>query len=189
VRRARPLPVLCALFLGACTDDPPLDPLDPSELERLAEDGGDGRGEALTGFYLTAHEVLACDCPQRMGVDLCGPQAATLIGLNGPSGVVQIDGYMTFEPEWSSLSWALSGAIDRDGGFVLAGISGVALGLTALGVYSRFDGAFAGDRTFAGELAYRLRGDLPDGRVDCRITFAVDGAPAPERQAARPDAD
>lgn len=181
MRRVGPLSVLCVLSLDACADEQPRDPLDPAALERLAEDGGDGRGEALTGIYLTATEVLACDCPQRMAVDLCGPQAAALLGLDGPSAIVQVDGYMTFQPEFGSLPWALSGAIDRDGEFVLAGLSGIALGPSSLGMYARLDGAFADDRTFVGELSHRLAGELPDGPIDCRATLAVDGAPAPQR--------
>ncbi|HEY8375333.1 MAG TPA: hypothetical protein VIK91_02540 [Nannocystis sp.] len=169
--------VLCALSLGACTPDQAPDPFDPAELARIAEDGGNARGEALTGQYLTLPDVLACDCPARMGVDLCAPQAAGLVGLQGPSAIVQVDGYLTMQPEWVSLPWALSGAIDRDGGFLLAGLSRVELGVNALAVRARFEGSFAADRTFEGELGLRLLGDIPGGAVDCRITYAIDGIP------------
>lgn len=176
---AAPLAVLCALSFGACANEQ-ADPLDPDVLDALAEAGGDGRGEELTGRYFTLAEVLECDCPQRMGVDLCGAGALQLIGLGGPAQVVQVDGWMTFEPEAAALPWAMSGAVDRDRGFALAGISGLAIGLFTVGIYARFDGEFAADGALQGELAHRLLGELPDGPVDCRSLYAVVGGRVPD---------
>lgn len=180
VLRRAAFAVLCALSLGACPDEQPTDPLDPDVLAALAEAGGDARGEALTGRYFTRAEVRACDCPRRMGVDLCGPAAAQLIGLDGPAAVTQVDGWLTFEPEAASLPWALSGAAWRDRSFTLAAISGLAIGLFSVGLHARFEGEFAADRSLQGELAHRLVGELPDGAVDCRTTYAITGWAAPD---------
>lgn len=178
LRRAS-LAVLCALFLGACPNEQPADPLDPALLALLAEAGGDGRGEALSGRYLTVPEVRACDCPRRMGVDLCGPAAVQLIGLLGPVQVLQVDGWLTFEPETAALPWALSGAVERDRSFTLAGVSGLAIGVFTVGLHARFDGEFAADHSLRGELVHRLVGDLADGPVDCRTTYDVVGVREP----------
>ncbi|WAS97335.1 hypothetical protein [Nannocystis punicea] len=180
MRRRGLLAVFCALSLGACPDDQAQDPLDPALLIELSEAGGDGRGEALGGRYVTAADVLECDCPPRMGVDLCGPVgAAQLIGINGPARLVQVDGWLTYEPEVAALPWALSGAVNRDRSFALGGISGLAVGLFTVGLYARFDGEFTVDGLH-GELAHRLLGELPDGPVDCRTTYAVTGVLAPD---------
>jgi hypothetical protein len=178
-RRATGSAVLCALFLGACPNDQPGDPLDPDLLVELAEAGGDGRGEALTGRYLTAATVLDCDCPQRMGVDLCGGGTAQLIGLDGPAAVVQTGGWLTFTPEAALLPWALSGAVERDRSFVIAGVSALAVGLFTIRLHARVDGEFDAQRRLDGELAHRLLGELPDGPVDCRATYALHGEPVP----------
>ncbi|PCC67766.1 hypothetical protein SAMN02745121_02402 [Nannocystis exedens] len=181
MRRRGLLAVLCALSVGACPEDQAQDPLDPDLLIALSEAGGDGRGEALTGRYITVSEVLECDCPPRMGVDLCGPAgSAQLIGIDGPTRIEHVDGWLTFEPEVTSLPWALSGAVDRDRSFVLGGISGLAIGLFTVGMYARFDGEFTDAGGLRGELAHRLLGELPDGRIDCRTTYAVRGEPAPD---------
>lgn len=172
--------VLCALFPGACPDDQPQDPLDPDLLVALAEAGGHGRGEALSGRYFTVGEVLECDCPPSMGVDLCGGGAAQLIGLDGPAEVVQVDGWLTFTPQAAVLPWALSGAVERDRSFALAGLSALAIGLFTIDLHVRFDGEFDPDRRLHGELAHRLLGELPDGPVDCRATYAIDGEPVPD---------
>ncbi|MDC0715741.1 hypothetical protein [Nannocystis bainbridge] len=180
MRRCGIQAVLCALSLGACPEDQAQDPLDPELLIALSEAGGDGRGEAHSGRYVTTGEVLECDCPTRMGVDLCGGGSAQLIGIDGPAKVVQIDGWLTFQPEVAALPWALSGAIDRDRGFALGGISGLAIGLFTVGLYARFDGEFTAEGGLRGELAHRLLGELPDGRIDCRTTYAVTGARTPD---------
>jgi hypothetical protein len=179
VRRRGLLAVLCALSLGACPEEQ-ADPLDPDLLIALSEAGGDGRGEALAGRYVTAAEVLACDCPPRMGVDLCAGGSAQLIGINGPARVEHVDGWLTFEPEVTSLPWSLSGAVGRDRSFVLGGISGLAIGLFTVGMYARFDGEFTEAGGLQGELAHRLLGELPDGPIDCRTTYAVIGARVPD---------
>lgn len=173
------LAVLCALSLGACPDGQPEDPLDPALLAELAEAGGSGRGEALTGRYFIAPEQRACDCPVRMGVDLCGPATVQLVGLLGPAQVHQVDGWLTFEPEAAALPWGLSGAVERDRSFTLAGISGLAIGVFTVGLHARFEGEFAADRSLRGELVHRLVGDLADGSVDCRTTYEVVGVHDP----------
>lgn len=168
------------MSLAACANEQPEDPLDPALLVQLAEAGGDGDGEALTGRYLLASEVLECDCPQQLGVDLCGSGASALFGLDGPGVLVQVDGWLTFEPEAAAVPWALSGAIGRDGDFALAALSGLAVGLFSVRLYARLDGAFADDRSFSGELAHRILGELPDGPVDCRTALILTGTPAPD---------
>lgn len=178
-RRAIGPAVLCVLSLGACPNDQPRDPLDPDLLVELAEAGGDGRGEALTGRYLTGAQVVDCDCPQRMGVDLCGSGTAQLLGLDGPAEVVQTGGWLTFSPEAALLPWALSGAVERDRSFVLAGVSALAVGLFTIRLHARVDGEFDDQRRLDGELAHRLLGELPDGPVDCRATYVLHGEPVP----------
>lgn len=186
---ARAVPVLACLSfaclsfallsLGACPQDQPADPLDPHALAELAKDGGDAEGDALSGRYAVAGAPAACDCPERMGVDLCAPEFAALTGLTGLVEVTQVDGFMTWIPVAGGATLGMSGALDRDGAFVLAGLYDLGSLLSTGDIYARLEGAFAGDRSITGAVDYRLLGELADGPVDCRVRFTITGAPAP----------
>lgn len=173
-RTAAALACLALLVLGACPEDQPPDDLDPEVVADVARAGGDAEGDAWSGEYDLQSEPGACDCPTRMGFDLCA-----LFDVFGATGrVTHAEGYLTLV-SLSSASFGLSGAVDRDGSFELAAIYGLDSLLSSGSVYARMPGAFADERSFTGELRYRLLGELPGGPVDCRAAFSVAGQRLP----------
>lgn len=170
---------LTLLALAACPQDQPLDPLDPAVLADIAEAGGDAEGGALSGRYAVVAAPATCDCPARAGIDPCGPEFAVLLGLTGAVDVTQVDGYLTWMPVAGDIALGMSGAVDHDGAFALAALYDLGSLLSTGDLHARMDGAFAADRSLAGDVDLRLRGELPDGPLDCRLGFTVTGAPAP----------
>lgn len=161
---------LIALTLGACPEDQPTDPLDPATIAAVAEAEGDARGTAFGGPYILASTQRACDCPRGAELDPC----TALPGLDGLADVTHVDGYLTLVPVSGLVTFGMSGAVDRDGGFALAAISGIDSLISSGSIYARLDGEFAG-KSFTAELTYRLLGTIGDDALDCRAIFAVEG--------------
>jgi hypothetical protein len=161
---------LLGLSLGACPEDQPDDPLDPAAIAAVAEAEGDAEGEAFSGPYLAASVQRGCECRQGAELQPC----AAVFGLAGLLVVTHVDGYLTLVPTSGPITFGMSGAIDADGTFALAAISGIDALFSVGSVYARLDGRFAGDG-FTGDLAYRLLGKLGDKALDCRAQFSVTG--------------
>lgn len=178
--RALRAAAFAALAGGACGDEPPLDPLDPQALVDIARAGGDGEGEALSGRYAVFSVSTACDCPARDGLDLCAPEFVVFAGLSGPILVTQTGGYLTWVPEGGG-ALGMSGAVARDGAFELAALYDIGTLVHEGGVYARFAGEFDGERRVRGDLDLRVVGSFEEAPLDCRLSFEVSGAPAPDR--------
>jgi hypothetical protein len=172
--RARPLPfalalaVLLALGAGCIGDEGDGDPLDRDHIDALARAQGSASGNARSGPISLALATETCDCPtvelDAQPVDLCAlvysPFDSAMPTLSEGSGVLGL----TLD------AILLTGAIDADGRFVIAGIQDLSNLGGSLELLRRMDGQFeAGDARAEGWAGQRLVGELVVGeRIDCR---------------------
>jgi hypothetical protein len=161
------LGVLACTLTLACADEPQLDPLDPELIRELSLARGTASGSTHAGLWQLEFELDHCDCPSvELGgqtQDLC--ELVQLIP--GESQVSHVDGLLAIPIGPISSS----GAIERDGSFVVASLHDASTLLGPLESLARLDGQFDADSTHAdGSVAQRLLGELADESIDCRWT-------------------
>lgn len=166
--RCRRVLVACLTIAAACrADDGTDDPLDRELLAKLAVAQGSASGDARSGTYSLSFETEACDCPSvevdGQAVDLCalasfGELSATVVEGSGVLGI-------------STDIPLLSGAIEADGSFVIAGTQDISALASPLEALRRMDGHFSGANDRAeGWAGQRLAGELATEPLDCRWT-------------------
>jgi hypothetical protein len=164
------------LVLSACSAAPPVDPLDPDEVEDAAQGEGDAQGSARGGTYaLAVPGEATCDCPEVMGVDLCDADLTRLASGGATVTVTHADGYLTLAPTGAEALLSLSGSLDADGAFDLGGIYDLSSVLGDGELLTRLTGEFTSDDRFTATLRDRVRGAFGDQSVDCRHEVEVMG--------------
>lgn len=162
----------CAVF--ACGESE-ADPLDPDEVKQAAQAEGDAQGVDRSGvYYVELGMASGCDCPPVMMVDLCTNDLTTLASTGGFVTLTQSDGYLVISEQAGLLN--LSGALQADGAFDLAGVYGFGSVLGELGVYVRLTGRFTDDEHFTANVSSRALGDFDDEAIDCRNDVDLLGA-------------
>lgn len=168
--RSTLLPVLVLAVGAACSSDPELtDPLERDLIAELATAQGSASGSARSGAFTLAFTIDACDCPtvdiEGQTIDLCG--LASFAEL--PVEVVEGSGILGVSNDDEAL--LLTGAIEADGSFIIAGTQDVSTLASPLEVLRRVDGQFdaANDRA-EGWAGQRLLGELASQPIDCRWT-------------------
>ena len=164
---------LLATLLGAalaCQAEQPGDPLDPELLQALGMERGSASGSARSGGWSFSFERRACDCPtvevEQASVELC--ELASFRPLD--ASVVELDGLLIVEFPAAMLS-ALTGPIEADGSFSVAGRHDASSVTGPLELLARFDGSFDDeDASASGEAAQCLLGEFAGAAVDCRWT-------------------
>lgn len=168
---ALPCAALCSALAGpalGCQAAEPSDPLDPDRLQELGMEQGSASGSARSGGWTFVFTPSSCDCPtvevEQASVELC--ELASLRPID--ADLIELDGLLIVELPAAMLS-ALTGPIDADGGFSVAGRHDASSVTGPLELLGRIDGRFeADDARAAGDAAQRLLGELAGVSVDCR---------------------
>lgn len=178
------------LCVSACGGEPP-DPLDPDAVSKVGNQPGTGRGSTFSGTYDTRVVLTDCDCPTLTAEDF--PDGGASLGIDpddeidlceqievfydrppiegGTVDIDQVDGQI-FWPEWIPV---MSGPVESDGEFVVAGYEDFSQSFFDAEVVSRVDGRHIDANRFTGALRERLIGELPGLPIDCRATHQIDG--------------
>ena len=174
VTRARPQLVALALAMALSSSlncqQPPEDPLELGLLAELALERGSGSGRAHAGTWILDLEAHECDCPpievDEISADICalsrsaglsaeiqegGGALALLLGVNGELGLV-------------------SGAIESDASFDLAGRHDAMTILGPLVIHRRLIGSFGSTDQAEGWVGHRFIAEIAGERIDCRST-------------------
>ena len=168
------LALLAACLLLACQTSEPDDPLDPDVIQEAAEAEGDARGTDFSGrFDLSLDTTGACNCPEIAGMDLCHNELTTLTTAGGSATLTQSDGYLVLSADEGLLS--LTGAIDDDDSFDLAGIYGFGAVVGEVSLYIHLLGGFSSQDRFSATLHSRTRGTFNGEAVDCRTEIPLYG--------------
>lgn len=145
------------------------DPLDPALIHELALAQGSAQGDARSGPWTFEFNEQSCDCPSfeidGEQLDLCKLASfATLeVELLEGSGLLGISAPQV--PEFG----LLTGAIEADGSFVVAGTQDLSNLAGSLEALRRMDGRFSADDALAeGWVGQRLIGEVPGQAIDCR---------------------
>lgn len=154
----------------ACQAAEPSDPLDPDLLQELGMEQGSASGSARSGGWSFVFTPSSCDCPavevEESTLELC--ELAGLRPLDAT--VTELDGLLIVEFPAAMLS-ALTGPIDADGSFSVAGRHDASSVTGPLELLGRIDGNFDSDDSNAtGEGSQRLLGEFAGVSVDCRWT-------------------
>lgn len=173
-----PAYLLTSLFacqsLLACQTTEPADPLDPDVIKEAAEAEGDGKGTDYSGTYdISVDATAACNCPTIAGMDLCHNQLTTLASVGGSVTITQNDGFLVLSEDAQLLN--LTGGVDSDGGFDLAGIYAFGGVVGELSVYVHLLGAFSSDDRFSATLHSRAEGEYNGEPIDCRTEVPLYG--------------
>lgn len=171
-RLARPW--LLAPLLLACRVTEPADPLDPEVIKEAAEAEGDAKGADYSGrFDIRLDATGACDCPAVAGMDLCNNELTTLASAGGSVTITQSDGYLVLAEDAELLN--LTGAVDADGSFDLAGIYGFGGVVGEISVYVHLLGGFSSEDRFSATLHSRAEGTYDGDAIDCRTEVPLYG--------------
>lgn len=154
-----------SLACAAADDDD--DPLARDRLQALALAQGSASGDARSGPLTLAFTREGCDCPALTvdgeTVDLCGLAnlGDVTVDVVEGSGVLGLD----------VAGALLTGAIEADGSFVLAGIEDLSTLGGSLEALRRMDGQFDAALEAEGWAGQRLVGEWVTGDgIDCRWT-------------------
>lgn len=175
VRSSRLLATTAALtLLLACQTTEPPDPLDPEVIKEAAEAQGDAKGTDHSGRYdITVDSTAACDCPAIAGMDLCNNELTTLASAGGSVSIVQSNGSLVLSEDAELLS--LTGSIDADGSFDLAGIYGFGGVVGEISVLVHLIGGFSSEDKFSATLHSRAEGKYQGDPIDCRTEVPLYG--------------
>ena len=152
------------LTLSAGCGSDPVDPLDPELVRELSLEQGTASGDAHAGNFTLHLAVDRCDCPsfeyQGQSVDLCliSEVGNTYANLAEGSGVLVM----------SSAIGLVTGAIETDSSFVVAGIEDLSTLAGPLESLKRMDGQFSDDDSAEGWVGQRVIGEVPGQSIDCR---------------------
>lgn len=165
-----PAPVWILAFGAGCSPgSEPLDPLDRELIAELATAQGSASGDARSGAFTIAFTTDSCDCPSvefdAQTIDLC-----TLVSLGElPAELVEGSGFLGISNE--GLALLLTGAIESDGSFIVAGTQDISTLASPLEALRRMDGQFSPSNDLAeGWAGQRLLGELATQAIDCRWT-------------------
>ncbi len=175
----RPLACSLVLLAGlACTAPQPPDDLDPEVIDELSAEQGSASGTTWTGTYSSTFTTESCDCPtvtlQDSSVDLCMfvEQASVDFALTQADGFLFVDVAGTM----------LTGAIEADGSFVVAGKQDLSSLIGPIDRLSRMDGNLEmvdGMAQFSATAGQRLIGEYLDEPIDCRWLGSVEATRLP----------
>lgn len=155
-----------ALLTACSSEDGPGDPLDPELLEDIAGEQGSASGSEYSGDWRFDFTRSDCDCPNLENgaetIDLC-----ELGELTGPVDLplAQGGGYLIVDLEGAAM---LSGPIDDDDSFTVAGSHDLGNLLGELAIHTRLDGAFSSSTRAEGSAGQRLIGTALGDDIDCR---------------------
>jgi hypothetical protein len=166
----------CGLLLVACAGAGDPDPLDPAVIADISQSQGSASGSAWSGIYVATTTNTTCDCPpvellDGTELDLCALLAA---GDEIELEVTQADGFLSVRADLVQLT----GPIDADDGFVVAGTFDFAEPTFEIEVHARLDGEFElvdGAAQMIGLLRHRPLGTVLDEPLDCRVEQDVVG--------------
>lgn len=166
----------CSLaLLGslACAAEPPRDELDLGVIRELANEQGSATGSEWSGTYASSITTESCDCPSvevaGTTIDLCSMIIATPFELE----LTQADGFLLV-PLGGSM---LTGAIEADDSFVIAGEHDLSTLLGPIQLLGRMDGTLRldGDEArLSGTVGQRLIGEVAGDSIDCRALGGVE---------------
>lgn len=171
--RSRQPAYLLSLLL-ACSTSEPADPLDPEVIKEASEAEGNAKGVDYTGRYeIRVDATAACDCPAIAGMDLCDNELTTLASTGGSVTITQNDGFLLLAEDAQLLN--LTGAVNSDGSFDLAGIYAFGGVVGELSVYIHLIGSFSDPTRFSATLHSRADGEYNGDPVDCRTEVPLYG--------------
>ncbi len=159
---------LFALTTTACaTQADPRDDLDPELIFELASDQGSATGSAWSGSYASEFTTTSCDCPsvevEGMNLDLCSLVAFLPTELE----LTQTGGFLLVP----LAEGMLTGAIESDGEFVIAGGQDISSLLGPTQLLGRMDGTLelvGGQARLEASAQQRLIAELAGDAIDCR---------------------
>lgn len=161
-------------LLSACQTTEPADPLDPDVVKAAAEAQGDAKGAEYSGRYkITVDSTAACDCPAIAGMDLCNNELTTLASAGGSVTIIQSNGSLVLSEDAELLS--LTGSVNADGSFNLAGIYGFGGVVGKISVLVHLIGGFSSDDKFSATLHSRAEGEYQGDPIDCRTEVPLYG--------------
>jgi hypothetical protein len=161
---------LALLTTLACagSDEPP-DELSGAVIDELSTDQGSASGSAWSGTYSAEFTATSCDCPtfdvEGMPLDVC----SLVVQNEAEIEVTQADGFLVVEIE--SAMAMLTGAIEADDGFVVAGHQNLSTVVGELELLGRIDGGLEivdGGARMSGEYGQRVIGEFAGTGIDCR---------------------
>jgi hypothetical protein len=166
----------CSLVLLttlACAEDPPADELDLEGIRELSSEQGSATGNEWTGTYASSITTESCDCPSvalaGTTIDLCSMIIATPFELE----LTQADGFLLV-PLGDAM---LTGAIEADDSFVIAGEHDLSTLLGPIQLLGRMDGTlrWEGDEAkLSASVGQRLIGEVAGDTIDCRALGQVE---------------
>jgi hypothetical protein len=159
---------LAILAVGAACESGsgPIDPLDRELIQELAIAQGAAGGNARSGFYSIQLEPDECDCPS---IELDDQTIDPCVAANFNAELSEANGVLALSAV--SVLGLMTGAIEADGSFVIAGIHDLSTAAGTLEALRRMDGQFATDDDAAeGWVGQRLIGEIPGQTIDCRWT-------------------
>ena len=172
---SRRLGFALALVLGCGGSEPqPDDPLDRERVLDVAARIGSATGEGFSGRWRFTFSAASCDCP-TLEVDGEPLELCELAALSSELELelVQSDGLLGFSLGPMGELGALTGAVEDDGSFDLAGTHDASTALGSVELLRRATGSSTGGDTSeaeatAGWAGQRLVGELGDTNLDCR---------------------
>jgi len=182
--RALPCSLACLLMSIAaalgCGSSEPSDELDPGVVDELASNQGSASGSGWTGSYTTSFTSTSCDCPtlevQGQSLDLCSlvEQAPTSIELSQAEGFLVV----VLATDMSPSDAMLTGAIEADASFVVAGHRNASTLLGSVELLARIDGtleSIEGQAKLQGSAGQRLIAEFANEPIDCRWLGTLEG--------------
>jgi hypothetical protein len=160
--------------LGCASQDQPRDELDPQVIDELSTEQGSATGTAWSGTYASTFTTDSCDCPtielQGSAIDLC-----MLVALAPTQfDLTQGDGFL-----YGNVAGAmLTGAIEADGSFVIAGRQNLSTFIGQVERLGRMDGSLEivdGQARLSASAGQRLIGEYGGDSIDCRWLGQVSG--------------
>ncbi|MFV8748920.1 hypothetical protein ACNOYE_00055 [Nannocystaceae bacterium ST9] len=173
------LALALATFACAGSDEPP-DELSGAVIDELATDQGSASGSAWSGIYAAEFSKTSCDCPtldiDGMPLDVC----SLVVQNQAEIELTQADGFLVVEI--GSTMAMLTGAIEADDGFVVAGHQNLSTVVGVIELLGRIDGSLEmvdGVAWMSGDLGQRVIGEFAGTEVDCRWIGEVSASRGP----------
>jgi hypothetical protein len=147
------------------------DPLDAELIRELSQAQGSATGTTRSGLWRFEFQTEACDCPSfevdGQALDLCALAALGTVELE----LVEGSGILAIPVGPEAELGVMTGAIEADGSFDVAGRHDIGTIAGPLESLRRLDGAFDETNTRAeGWAGQRLIGELAGDDIDCRAT-------------------
>lgn len=152
---------------GCASQGPPSDEFDGEVIDELSTDQGSASGITWTGSYASSFTTTSCDCPTLTldggSIDVCALVERSEAQLE----LTQADGFLVV----TIAAAMLTGAIEAEGDFVVAGRQDLSTLLGPTELLGRMDGMLElaqGQARLSGNVGQRLIGEFAGEAVDCR---------------------